>query len=288
MNKKAPIFLSCLLILGLSKLCIAQQPTSATKPRLVQDYKLVWSDEFNDNGMPDTSNWSFESGFKRNHEDQWYQDENARCKDGFLTIEAKRVEKRNPEYVSGSEDWRKRRALINYTSSSINTSGKKSWQYGRFIVRAKIDTSAGIWPAFWTLGTQGKWPANGEIDIMEFYKGKILANVACADVNSVKAKWFSTTKDVTTFKEKNWSQQFHIWRMDWDKDAISLYVDDLLLNKVPLDSLVNRDGSNINPFKQTHYILLNLAIGGDNGGDPSMTTFPSKFVVDYVRVYQIK
>ena len=74
--------------------------------------------------------------------------------------------------------------------------------------------------------------------------------------------------------------------MDWNEDFIALYVDDHLLNKVPLDSLVNRDGSGFNPFKQPHYMLLNLAIGGDNGGDPSQTSFPKKFEIDYVRVYQ--
>jgi beta-glucanase (GH16 family) len=67
-----------------------------------------------------------------------------------------------------------------------------------------------------------------------------------------------------------------------------LYVDDQLLNKVSLDSLVNKDGSGFNPFKQPHYMLLNLAIGGDNGGDPSQTSFPKKFEIDYVRVYQKK
>lgn len=74
--------------------------------------------------------------------------------------------------------------------------------------------------------------------------------------------------------------------MDWDEDAISLFVDDLLLNRVALKDLVNGDGSNFNPFLQPHYILLNLALGGDNGGDPSDTQFPRKFEIDYVRVYQ--
>ena len=76
--------------------------------------------------------------------------------------------------------------------------------------------------------------------------------------------------------------------MDWTEEAIALYVDDVLLNKVPLDSLMNRDGSNFNPFRQPHYMLLNLAIGGQNGGDPDSTSFPRRFEIDYVRVYQRK
>jgi beta-glucanase (GH16 family) len=74
--------------------------------------------------------------------------------------------------------------------------------------------------------------------------------------------------------------------MDWTDNEIALYVDDQLLNRVPLDSLYNRDGSGFNPFRQPHFMLLNLAIGGDNGGDPSGTAFPNRFEVDYVRVYQ--
>ena len=74
--------------------------------------------------------------------------------------------------------------------------------------------------------------------------------------------------------------------MDWTQDYIELYVDDHLLNKVAVDSLTNKDESNFNPFRQPHYMLLNLAIGGQNGGDPSNTSFPRKFEIDYVRVYQ--
>ena len=74
--------------------------------------------------------------------------------------------------------------------------------------------------------------------------------------------------------------------MDWDEQQISLYVDDILLNQQPMSALYNKDGSGINPFQQPHYILLNLAIGGDNGGDPSQTDFPNRFEVDYVRVFQ--
>ena len=76
--------------------------------------------------------------------------------------------------------------------------------------------------------------------------------------------------------------------MDWTEDFIALYLDGQLLNKVALDSLVNKDGSGFNPFKQPHYMLLNLAIGGMNGGDPGNISFPRIFEVDYVRVYQEK
>lgn len=167
------------------------------------------------------------------------------------------------------------------------TAGKKSWLYGRFEMRGKIDISEGMWPAWWTLGVDKRWPANGEIDIMEYYRGKLLANIACLGKDG-KPEWFSNTFPVDSMGGTKWSSQFHIWRMDWTEQFIALYVDDVLLNKVLINELVNKDGSNFNPFKQPHYMLLNFAIGGMNGGDPSKTVFPRTFEVDYVRVYQLK
>jgi beta-glucanase (GH16 family) len=83
-----------------------------------------------------------------------------------------------------------------------------------------------------------------------------------------------------------WSKRFHLWRMDWDERSIRLYVDGLLLNTTDLSETINGDAEGKNPFHQPHYMILNLAIGGMNGGDPSSTPFPTRFEVDYVRVYQ--
>jgi beta-glucanase (GH16 family) len=252
-----------------------------------EGYTLVWSDEFNKPG-PDTANWRYENGFVRNEEFQWYQTENAFCDKGLLVIEGRRERKLNPNYQAGSADWKRKRQFIEYTASSINTSRKHTWQYGRFVMRGRIDVSAGLWPAWWTLGVSGRWPSNGEIDIMEYYRNKLLFNVACGTATPFKAEWFSKTYNVDSLGGKTWADKFHIWRMDWDENAIALYLDDKLMNRVELSKLVNKDGSNVNPFKQPHYMLLNLAIGGMNGGDPAGTNFPTKFEVDYVRVYQKK
>jgi beta-glucanase (GH16 family) len=252
-----------------------------------EGYELVWADEFTANGKPDSASWGYEYGFVRNEELQWYQPENARCENGLLTIEARKEEKQNTQYTEGSKDWRRNRQLINYTSSCIHTRGKKTWQYGRFEMRGRIDISKGMWPAWWTLGIDKRWPANGEIDIMEYYKGKLLANIACLG-NDRKAEWHSNTFKTDSLRGDKWASQFHLWRMDWTEEYIALYIDNTLLNKVSLDSLVNKDGSGFNPFKQPHYMLLNFAIGGINGGDPSTTLLPRKFEVDYVRVYQRK
>lgn len=257
-----------------------------SSPEKMDGYTLVWADEFNKDGGPDTTAWRYEKGFVRNEEAQWYSDENAFCKDGVLVIEAKKEAKPNPRYEAGSRDWRRSRKNIEYTSSSINTGGKHSWRYGRFLMRGRIDVSSGLWPAWWTLGVAGRWPANGEIDIMEYYKGRLLANIACGTATPNKAQWFSNTFPVDSMGGKSWASRFHVWRMDWDEEAIALYVDDVLLNKTPLEKLVNKDGSGVNPFTQPHYMLLDLAMGGANGGDIGDTTFPNRFEVDYVRVYQ--
>ncbi|QKZ13510.1 family 16 glycosylhydrolase [Spirosoma sp. KUDC1026] len=258
----------------------------APNPESDTTWKLVWSDEFTKPGAPDPKNWQFEKGFARNHEDQWYQADNARCANGLLTIEARREQKPNPTYQAGSSDWRTQRKTIEYTSASLNTKGLHQWQYGRFEMRGRIDISPGMWPAFWTLGVAGEWPSNGEIDIMEYYRNDLLANVAWGTNQRYKAEWRTTKKPVTSFNDPDWASKFHVWRMDWDETGIRLYVDDQLLNSVSLQETINQDGTSINPFKQPHYVLLNLALGGDNGGDPSKTTFPRRFEIDYVRVYQ--
>lgn len=250
------------------------------------EYKLVWSDEFNQDGPPNPANWTFEHGHSRNHEAQWYQPENAFCSNGFLIIEARREKVLNTNHQLGSKDWKKKWKHANYTSACLKTKGLHSWRYGRFKIRARIDARPGLWPAIWTLGDEGPWPSNGEIDIMEYYNGKILANVACATKKPFKPKWDFAKIPLSDFPE-GWSDEFHVWRMDWDEHAIRLYVDDRLLNETLLADTYNPKGDAIeHPFKQPHYILLNLAIGGNNGGDPSNTEFPSRYVIDYVRVYQ--
>lgn len=153
-------------------------------------------------------------------------------------------------------------------------------------MRGRIDTRPGLWPAFWTLGVEGFWPSNGEIDIMEYYRGMLLANVAWASEKPWTPVWDDVRKPITEFNDPDWSGKFHICRMDWDEKSIRLYVDDILLNMTDLKDTFNKNPEGKNPFHQPHYILLNLAMGGTNGGDPSKTDFPARFEVDYVRVYQ--
>ena len=250
-------------------------------------YELVWADEFEVAGKPDPTKWIYENGFVRNNELQWYQSDNAFVEDGVLVIEGRRDTFPNPNYDPSSEDWRTNREHITYTSSSIQTRGLYAFRYGRLEVRAKIRTEEGLWPAIWTLGEGHEWPIGGEIDIMEYYGGNILANAAWASANRWKPIWDGSRTPVASFDDPIWDQQFHIWRMDWTFDSIHIYVDDLLLNTIDVSKTINQRGDISNPFRDTEqFILLNLAIGGNNGGDPSDTAFPSRYEVDYVRVYQ--
>jgi len=292
---KHHFLLFCLLQLSVLKLEALPpdpyQPDSQS-PAIYPSMNLVWSDEFNTEGKPNPEFWTYENGFARNQELQWYQPDNAFCANGTLILEARRERKLNPNYQAGSSDWRKNRQYAEYSSASIITRDKVSYQFGRVEVRARIDVSKGSWPAIWTLGEAGEWPSCGEIDMMEFYLKSevptILANVAWGTNTRWKAKWDNGTKPLSYFLEKDadWAAKFHTWRMDWNQDSICLYLDDELLNYTLVNQTNNAEGvSPRNPFLQKHYFLLNLAIGS-NGGDPSETTFPLRYEVDYIRVYQ--
>src|SRR5215218_8740564 len=118
--------------------CLVFSSCSNSKKQVISEplqagYSLIWADEFDKEGKADHANWRHEKGFVRNEEFQWYQEENAYCKNGILVIEARRETKPNPAYNANESSWKKNRKNAEYTSSSINTSGKHSWKYGRFI-----------------------------------------------------------------------------------------------------------------------------------------------------------
>lgn len=288
--KRRHVFVMACLVLVMASAVVAQDTKSPgdveKNVRVYAGYELVWADEFDKDGRPDPCNWTYERGFVRNMELQWYQPDNARCENGLLVIEGRRERKANPRYEANSRSWRQSRRYCEYTSTSLTTKGLHDWQYGRFEMRGRIDTRAGLWPAFWTLGVKGRWPGCGEIDIMEYYRGMLLANAAWASPKQWVPVWDDIRKPLTEFDDPNWSAKFHVWRMDWDADSINLYVDNLLLNTIDVKKTLNKDREGKNPFHQPHYLILNLAIGGTSGGDPSTTMFPAKFEIDYVRVYK--
>ena len=267
-----------------------------------QPLQLVWHDEFDGTGPLDTAHWEAEHGFVRNEEYQWYQTENAYRREGVLVLEARLDSIPNPRFrgedataspTLRGRGWQTRRPYARYSSASVNTRGHFSFRYGRMEVRARIPAVRGAWPAIWTLGTEMPWPSNGECDVMEFYqvdgKPTILANAAWGNDRPYSAVWNSQRIPYQHFLDKDpaWGEKFHVWTMDWTEDFIRIYLDGELLNDIPLAGTVNGSvGNHKNPFHQPHYILLDLAIGGQNGGEPDDADFPMLYEIDYVRVWQ--
>lgn len=236
-------------------------------------WKLVWSDEFDQAGLPNTEKWGYEKGLVRNNEQQFYtakRRENARVEDGKLIIEARK------EKLGGGQ----------FTSASVISRGHGEWTYGRIEVRAKLPAARGTWPAIWMLpGNFGKvpWPKCGEIDIMEHVghvPGVIHGTLHCEAFNHVKH-----TARGSTLAVPGASSDFHIYSMDWSAERIVLHVDGktyATFDKKPADTQAEW------PFNKPFYLILNLAIGGAWGGQKGIDegAFPQRMEVDYVRVYQ--
>lgn len=253
-------------------------------------WKLSWSDEFEDSGPPDPAKWSFEEGFKRNREEQYYtrdRKENLRVENGVLVIEGRKESYKNSFYEEGSADWRKNQEFADYTSASIHTREKASFLYGRFEVRAKMPRGNGTWPAIWTLGANGKevgWPRCGEIDILE-YVGKmpntLHANNHFADpMNPAEAVHIFDGGGTMNLQEPY--NDFHIYAIEWNEKTIRFFADGISYASFTIDRAGK--GAN-NPFRKPHYLLLNLALGGTFGGEIDDSIFPQRYEIDYVRVY---
>lgn len=232
---------------------------------------LVWSDEFDTDGLPCNENWTYDVGKGQggwgNNEVQFYtRDKNAYVENGVLKITAKK------QTYSGAE----------YTSARIKTQNRFSFTYGRVEVRAKLPLGGGTWPAIWMLGeniTSVGWPTCGEIDIME-HRGNFPGEPSSAIHNS---SGFGDTPYVShPPKDLSVTSEFHIYAINWTKDKIEFIKDDLI-HYVYQPRF--KDAANW-PFNKNQFIILNVAMGGTLGGsiDPNFTS--SAMEIDYVRVYQ--
>ena len=252
-------------------------------------WQLVWSDEFTEAGLPNPGRWTYEEGFVRNNELQFYtraRSENARVENGSLVIETRKEKFRNPQFDSASMRPSRRRQseFADYTSASLITKGIAEWRYGRVEVRARLPRGKGFWPAIWMLGADRErvgWPACGEIDIMEnvgFEPDLIHGTVHTAKYNHVKGT--QRGSKITVPKPH---EDFHVYAMEWDENRMDFFVDG---NKY--FSFENeKTGRDAWPFDQPMYLILNVAFGGSWGGQQGVddSTLPQSMFVDYVRVY---
>lgn len=270
--------------------CNAHKPARFASAVIPNGYRLVFQDEFKKSGRPNSEYWTYEEGFVRNFELQYYRPQNAFVSKGRLVIQGLQHKIPNKSYDPKSRNWRASREWAEYTSASVTTKGKRDFHYGIFEFRAKIDTSIGLWPAIWMLGAEKPWPENGEIDILEFFRIDGEATMVTSFFwlgENGKQTGKDSRKSINSFIEQDpyWTEKFHIWKMDWTPEYIRIYLDDNMLNEIDLSKTYQPDG--YNPFHHPHYLLINLAIGA-GGGDPSATKFPRKLEVDYVRVFQKK
>ena len=247
-------------------------------------YGLVWADEFSTDGLPDPARWRYDTDRNRegwyNNEQQYYaagRSENSRIENGHLIIEARAERLDRAQFP----DLGRQR----YTSARLFTKDTQAWTYGFFEIRAKLPCGVGTWPAIWMLPEDSSrgWPAGGEIDIMEHVghvPGEINQTIHTQAYNHI-----INTHRTTKFMVDDACQTMHRYQLLWTPTFIVTGVDGqprFVFRSTPGDSARW-------PFNQPMHLLLNIAVGGDWGGERGIRedAFPARLEIDYVRVYQL-
>jgi beta-glucanase (GH16 family) len=230
--------------------------------------QLIWSDEFNYLGAPNSNDWNQELGGHGwgNNELQYYSDKNAQVYNGLLTIESKKENLNN----------------MRYTSTRLVS--KKKFKYGIIEYRAKLPKGRGTWPAFWLLASKRplNWPGDGEIDIMEHVGYD--PNIVHATIHTTKYNHMIGTQKFNKVKINNVFDEFHTYSLDWNANRLRFYIDDVEIFTYTKENNANQDSW---PFDNEMNIIINTAIGGNWGGVQGVddSVFPAVHVVDYVRHY---
>jgi beta-glucanase (GH16 family) len=277
---KKLLFAMCpVLILGMASCSKKSEPAMEPFKQIEQPAKTygfeataAWSDEFNTDGAPDATKWTYDVGGSGwgNNELEYYTNttNNAVIKDGILTITAKK------ESMSG----------MSYTSSRMVSKNGSDMLYGRIEVKAKLPAGRGTWPAIWMLPNDyayGAWPNSGEIDIME-HVGYDPNKVHFSVHNQT---YFGGNSKTSTLEMPTALTDYHIYRCDWTPASIKGYYDDKLVFTYTNDG----KGSATWPYDKPYHMLLNLAIGGNWGGIQGVddSIFPVAMQVDYLRFYKM-
>ncbi|WP_163710919.1 glycoside hydrolase family 16 protein [Mangrovibacterium lignilyticum] len=242
------------------------------------NYQLVWSDEFDYTGLPDSQKWSFDTegnahGWGNNEQQHYTSDslKNAEVKNGKLYITALM------EKAGGKA----------YTSARLKTKGKGDWLYGKFEIRAKLPEGRGLWPALWMLPSNweyGSWPGSGEIDIMENV-GYMPDTILCT-VHTKSYNHSINTQKSDSMVLTDCYTNFHVYQLEWGPSEMRMLVDDQLVFTFKNEETTSNEW----PFDKQFHLLLNVAVGGNWGGMKGIddSIFPQSMEVDYVRVYQKK
>lgn len=239
-----------------------------------EGYELVWHDEFNE-GTTLSADWIHEvkpSGWV-NHELQNYVDGEHHGKrvteisDGTLKIHC---------FQEGDSIF----------SGRVYAHRNEGWLYGYFEASIKLPTGLGTWPAFWMMPVkgEGRWPVCGEIDIMEevgFHPDYVHSTIHCEDYNHVKGTQRGESKLYPGAEGS-----FHTYACEWTPDQLQFFVDGEVLFTFQNEG----NGHSSWPYHYAFYPILNLAFGGDWGGQQGVdyTALPLTMEVDYVRVFQKK
>lgn len=262
--------------------CQQAKESSIQEDIAINSLDLVWSDDFEVDGLPDSTKWSYDVGNGcpnlcgwGNNELEYYSEadlKNSRVENGHLIIESHKEDKGG----------------MNYTSARLVTKHKGDWKYGRIEVKAKLPSGKGTWPAIWMLPTDmahyGGWPKCGEIDIMEhvgYSPDSLFGTIHTEAYNHIQG-----TQKGGSLEDKSLESDFHIYALDWNEERMVWYMDNKKYFVFENEKATYKEW----PFDQKFHLIMNIAVGGNWGGKQGVdeSIWPQRMEVDYVRVYQEK
>jgi beta-glucanase (GH16 family) len=254
-------------------------PAGATPKE--QSWTLVWSDEFDgaNASAPDATKWVFDlgGGGWGNNELETYtsRTENAYLQDGVLVIQARQEDFTGVDGIARQ-----------YTSARLKTLGRFQQTCGRFEARLQLPSGQGLWPAFWMMGTDVSevgWPQCGEIDIMENIGSE--PSVVHGTIHGPGYSGDNGLGSTYTLPGgQRFADDFHVFAVEWERNAIGFFVDGHLYATRTPDEL---PAGTTWVFDHPFFLIMNVAVGGSWPGNPDSTTvFPQQMLVDYVRVYK--
>ena len=263
------INVTLLALILTSCMVISKNDPDRKKGILKSDYRLAW-DEYFTNEELDTSRWNIElrdPGWV-NNELQGYTDK----KDNIYISS-------NNLVIKGIKE---SHGKANYTSGRINTSGKYSWRYGRFEIRAKVPKQKGVWPAIWLLSdtiSEDGWPKCGEIDIMEHINTE---DTIYGTVHSQEYNHMTNTQIGGNTTVENLDSAFHTFGLEWNSESLVWFIDDSVYHRVNKKDYFEKDW----PFDNNYFLIINQAIGGFWPGDPEKNFKTVEYIIDWIKIYQ--